>query len=319
MVNEESHEIVSEPDAGAPHNSEKPPNETVIEGEASRLDADGVAPEPEVVKTAPELEAEAARSEPPPPYSPPRERPAAPPQARPTGWVQGLVAGLVGGALVAGAANVLLPANSSLSEADANRLAALELTASREGSAIDSLEKRVQSLQGASTAALAAVDKRVGALETRAPAPSGAHATDNKAAEGLSDEVKTIRADVDAVRGEIPKIAPLTDRIDKMESALAAAKAEKPPSDNPAAVAIVADTLRDKLASGVPFRQSSRRSPRSASIRRRSRRSRRWSAVLRPIVRWLRPSKPRSQKSWAPSRPSRAAASPTNSSLISTG
>ena len=272
MVNEESHEIVSEPDAGAPHNSEKPPNETVIEGEASRLDADGVAPEPEVVKTAPELEAEAARSEPPPPYSPPRERPAPPPQARSTGWVQGLVAGLVGGALVAGAANVLLPANSSLSEADANRLAALESTASREGSAIDSLEKRVQSLQGASTAALAAVDKRVGALETRAPAPSGADATDNKAAEGLSDEVKTIRADVDAVRGEIPKIAPLTDRIDKMESALAAAKAEKPPSDNPAAVAIVADTLRDKLASGAPFRQSSRRSPRSASIRRRSRR-----------------------------------------------
>ncbi len=52
MVNEESHEIVSEPDAEAPHNSEKPPNETVIEGEASRLDADGVAPEPQVVKAA---------------------------------------------------------------------------------------------------------------------------------------------------------------------------------------------------------------------------------------------------------------------------
>jgi hypothetical protein len=269
MVNEESHEIVSEPDAGAPHNRDKPPNDTVIEGEASRVDEDVVAPEPEVVKTAPELEAENARPEP-PPASPPPERPVPPSasESRAPGVGRSLLAGIVGGALVAAAAYALLPAKPTLSEADANRLATLESAASRDDSAIAGLDKRVQSLEGASpAAALAAVDKRVGALETNAPAPSGSDA--NKAVQSLPGDVKAIRADVDATRSEIPAIAArvakleaggppaeltaVTGRIDKIESALAAPKVEKAPIDNPAAIAIVADSLRDKLASGVAY------------------------------------------------------------------
>jgi hypothetical protein len=298
MVNEDSHEIVSEPDAGAPRNRDKPPNEAVIEGEASRVDEDAVAPEPEVAKAA-ELEAESARSEPPPPESPPRDRyvPPPPPEARRPGVLPALLAGLVGGALVAAGASALLP-KPSLSEADANRLATLESATTRDSSAIAGLDKRVQSLEGASTAALAAVDKRVqslegastaalaavdkrvGALETKAPAPSGSEApsgsgapsgsdASNEAVQSLSGDVKAIRADVDATRGAIPDIAarvakleaggppadltPLTGRIDKIESALAAPKVEKPPIDNPAAIAIVSEALRDKLASGASY------------------------------------------------------------------
>ncbi len=258
MVDEESHEIVSEPDAGAPRNRDKPPNDTVIEGEASRVEDEAVASEPEAVKITPEPEAESAPPEP-PAESRPREIPVSPPPpANPPGVGRSLVAGLVGGALVAAAAYALLPPKAALPEADANRLATLESASTREDSAIAGLDKRVQSLEGAHTAAaLAAVDKRVGLLEANTPASSVEDAGD----------VKTLRADVDAARGEIPSIAArvakleaggppadlaaVTGRIDKLESALAA---PKPPSaDNPAAIAIVAESLRDKLASGVPY------------------------------------------------------------------
>ena len=275
MVNEQSHEIVSEPDAGAPRNRDKPPNDAVIEGEASRVEDEAVAPEPESVQLIPELEAESVP--PPPPESTPSERPATPPppppQAKPAGGVvRSLIAGIVGGALVAAAAYALLPPKPGLSEADANRLATLELATTRDDSAIATLEKRLQSLEGAPTgAALAAVDKRLGALETKAPAPIGSDAS-NKVVQSLSGEVqnlsgdvKGLRSDVDATKGEIPAIAArvakleavpadltaVDGRIGKIESALAA---PKPPSpDNQAAIAIVADSLRDKLASGAPF------------------------------------------------------------------
>jgi hypothetical protein len=88
--------------------------------------------------------------------------------------------------------------------------------------------------------------------------------------------MKSLRADVDAARGEIPGIAArvaklessaspadlsaVTGRVDKIESALSGAKAEtraapdaSGPKGNPAALAIVAATVRDKLASGAPF------------------------------------------------------------------
>ena len=91
--------------------------------------------------------------------------------------------------------------------------------------------------------------------------------------------MKDLRADVDAARGEIPglsaRVAKLesgppqapaadlsgvTSRLDKIEAQLAAPKSEsrvapeKPTAgDNPAAVAIVAAALRDKLARGAPF------------------------------------------------------------------
>ncbi len=104
-----------------------------------------------------------------------------------------------------------------------------------------------------------------------------------------------------------------------MESALAAAKAEKPPSDNPAAVAIVADTLRDKLASGVPFPTElaaltalgvdpETLAPLKALVG--------GAPTNRALAASFEAAEP---KVLGASRPSRAAASPTSSSLISTG
>ena len=186
--------------------------------------------------------------------------------------------------------------NSGLTEAEQNRLAALETETSRDGAAIGDLDKRLGALEGArGGAALAAVEKRVGALEASA-ATSGVAGLDKRigvleaanAAEGrkidadaqavqsMSGDIKVLRADVDAARGEIPALAArlakletglssadltaLTSRVEKIESALAAPKVEtrvapeKPPaSDNPAATAIVADAIRDKLASGASY------------------------------------------------------------------
>ena len=146
--------------------------------------------------------------------------------------------------------------------------------------AIAGLDKRVAALEGTgSAAALAAIDKRLDALQAAKADDASGIAASVKAAQALSGEVKDLRADVDAARGEIPglsaRVAKLesgppqapaadlsgvTSRLDKIEAQLSAPKSEsrvapeKPTaSDNPAAVAIVADALRDKLARGAPF------------------------------------------------------------------
>ena len=95
----------------------------------------------------------------------------------------------------------------------------------------------------------------------------------------LATQVKDLRADIDAARGEIPGLAArvakletgaptandadlsaLAARLDKIEAALAAPKsetrvaAEKPAAaDNAAAIAIIAGAIADRLAAGAPF------------------------------------------------------------------
>jgi hypothetical protein len=278
MVDEESHEIAAEP-GGAPPNRDPRPTDTVIEGE--------VAQNPE-----------APAPEPPPPSAAPDE-PAPAPPAAPRVALRALVAGAIAGAIVsavAAALFTLLPPKAGLSEADANRLSGLETTVSQENAAIAGLDKRIGALEGVHTAAaLTALDKRVGAVETSA-AQSGvggldkrlgaleaANAADGQktaseadAVQNLSGDLRTLRADVDAARGEIPGLASrvaklesatssgdlssVEGRVGKLESALSGSKAETraapeapAPRDNPAALAIVAQTISDKLASGAPF------------------------------------------------------------------
>jgi hypothetical protein len=309
MVDRESHDIASEPVGGAPSNRDRRPNDTVIEGEIASPEAGApAAAEPD--RVGPEAqETRRPPPEPDPPAPPPR-----PPRAG-RAFAAGAAGGAVVAALAAAAGFYLFLPQAGLSEDDASRLGALETAASRDDAAIASLDKRIGAVEGAHTsAALAAVEKRVGALETngaasgvagldkrvgaletngaaygvaglekRLAALEAANAVegpkieaDTHTAEGLSGDVKTLRADIDAARGEIPGLAArvgkletgvasadlgaVSSRIDKLESALAAPKTEtrvapeNPSANNsPAAAAIVAETARDKLATGAAF------------------------------------------------------------------
>ncbi len=288
MVDEESQQTVPGPSGRAPSNRDKRPNDTVIEGEVAQTPAEAAATE--VQSGGPTAPEGGSAGEPAQPL---------PPRAKPIGAGRALAAGALGGAIVAalaaGAFYVYSP-NSGSTAAEQNRLAALETETSRDGAAIGDLDKRLGTLEGARTAAaLAAVEKRVNALETSVAA-SGVAGLDKRigvleaanAAEGrkidgeaqamqtLSGDIKVLRADVDAARGEIPALAArlatletgtssadltaLSGRVEKVESALAAPKVEtrvapeKPPaSENPAAIAVVTDAIRDKLASGSSY------------------------------------------------------------------
>ena len=129
-----------------------------------------------------------------------------------------------------------------------------------------SLDKRMGALEAsAGTSDLAELGKRVAALEAasaeNAPKAAAAVQAAQQAAQGdqqLATQLKDLRADIDAARGEIPgsaarlvkleagapkvgdaDLAALAGRLDKIEAALAAPKsetrvtAEKPtPADN---------------------------------------------------------------------------------------
>ena len=293
MVDGENHERASEPAGGAPSNRDKRPDDTVIEGEIA-------APEPgtpaAVDSEEPRPEAHDAQDA---AHATPELDSHAPP-SKPPGAGRAFAAGAAGGAIVAALAAaagfyLLLP-KASLSEADASRLNALESAASRADATLAGLDKRIGALEGEhAAAALAQLQKRLGALEANGAASGGAGLdkrvasleaasaveepkieADAHGVQALTSDVKTLRADVDAARGEIPALAArvakleagvasadlgaVSGRIDKLETALAAPKAEtraapeKPSADdNPAAAAIVAETARDKLASGAPF------------------------------------------------------------------
>ena len=259
MVDEESQHVASAPAAGAPVNRDRRHDPGVIDGEvAARLDDEAPA------GTA----AEAPRAGAPPGSAPPERQGLGGGRA----FVFGALGGLIVSALAAVGGYYALAPRTDLAKADAGRLAALEAQAGREGEEVQR--------QGAT---LIGLDKRLGALEAASAAGASKIAAAAQAAQGaqtVAADLKSLRADVDAARGEIPglsarvaklesaapqaaaapEISALVGRLDKVEAALAAPKTEtrvapeKPaPGDNPAAVAIVAEALRDKLAAGIPF------------------------------------------------------------------
>ena len=272
MVDEESQDVASvpaegapEPAGGAPANRDKRADPGVIEGEVSSRNDGEIA-------------------------SPAGEARAAPSGRRGRGAFVGFLAGALGGLVASAIAVVagfyLYAPKADLAEANAGRLAAIELQAQREDAAISGIDKRVGAIERTSSAAaIASVDKRVDALQAANAAvdnhlgalqaanadeaPRIAAAT--QSVQALTGEVKNLRADVDAARGEIPglqarvaklesgppqavavDLSAVTPRLDKIEAQLRAQ--EKPSaSDNPAAVAIIAESLRDKLDRGATF------------------------------------------------------------------
>ena len=279
MVDDETQDVSARP-AGAPPNRDARPDPGVIDGEIAARGPNEPEPPPSAAE-APESAAQ--------------PRPAAAPRAGFRGVLAGALAGLVVSALAVGAFYSLLAPGADV-EDSANRLAelgaqvqqenaALDAEAKRESAAVASLDKRVSALEtsGGSSGEL---DKRVAALETanadNGPKAVAAAQTAQQAVQTdqqLTTQVKDLRADIDAARGEIPGLAArvakleteapkandadlsaLAARLDKIEAALAAPKSEsrvapeKPaPADNSSAIAIIAGEIADKLAAGAPF------------------------------------------------------------------
>ena len=279
MVDDETQDVSARP-AGAPPNRDARPDPGVIDGEIAARGPNEREPPPSAAG-APESAAQ--------------PRPAPAPRAGFRGVLAGALAGLVVSALAVGAFYSLLAPGADV-EDSANRLAelgaqvqqenaALDAEAKRESAAVASLDKRVSALEtsGGSSGEL---DKRVAALETanadNGPKAVAAAQTAQQAVQTdqqLTTQVKDLRADIDAARGEIPGLAArvakleteapkandadlsaLAARLDKIEAALAAPKSEsrvapeKPaPADNASAIAIIAGEIEDKLAAGAPF------------------------------------------------------------------
>jgi hypothetical protein len=239
MVDEEIKDVSGGP-TGAPVNRDARREPEVIEGEIAAREAEdsNSSPDPTAAET---------RADP---------RPAA--KATPRTGARSLLAGAVGGLIVSalglGAGYSFLTSRADGSDTE-NRLGALEAQArqtngtlgaeaNRESAAVAALEKRISALEaGAGASNTADLDKRVTALEV-ASAGNGAA---SEATQRLATEAKDLRADVDAEKGQLPDLsarvaklesdapkanaagsdlAALAARIDKIEAALAAPKNE---------------------------------------------------------------------------------------------
>jgi hypothetical protein len=268
MVDEEIEDIPAGP-SGAPVNRDARREPEVIEGEVAARETDDSKSPP--YSTAPKTSAD-----PPPAAEPVRGAGA-------RGVLGGAVAGLIVSALALGAGYTLLAPKTDLSDAP-NRLSALETQArqtndaiaaetNRESAAIAALEKRIGALESSAGGSNAAdLGKRVAALE----AASAGNSAGSEATQRLAAQTKDLRADLDAEKGQLPDLsarvaklesdlskantnvssadlAALAARVDKIEAALAAPKPTRSPTDTDAAIAVLADAAKDRLRAGAPL------------------------------------------------------------------
>ena len=256
MVDEEIEDVPAGP-SGAPVNRDARREPEVIEGEVAAREKDDSESPPFATRAE-------TRADP---------RPAAK-AARGGGGrgvLGGAVAGLIVSALGLGAGYTLLAPKADTSDA-ANRLSALEAQArqtngavaaeaNRESAAIAALGKRISALESSARASNAAdVEKRVAALE----AASAGNSSASEATQRLEAQVKDLRADVDAEKSQLPDLAArvaklesdaskanaagsdfadLAARVDKVEAALAAPKNETRVAEEKLAAADNATTI----------------------------------------------------------------------------
>ena len=238
MVDEEIKDVSAGP-TGAPVNRDARREPDVIEGEMAGSDT-------EDSKSSPYATAAETRADPPAARAAPRN------SAR--SLLAGAVGGLVVSALGLGAGYSLLTSKADGTDTE-NRLGALEAQArqtndalgadaNRESAAVAALGKRIGALEASAGASNTAdLDKRVAALE----AASAGNGAASDATQRLAAQAKDLRADVDAEKGQLPDLsarvaklesdapkanaagsdlAALAARIDKIEAALAAPKNE---------------------------------------------------------------------------------------------
>lgn len=285
----------AEPTASKTPEVPKPAREPVtIEGEATDLTPapepgpvaeESVAAEPEVAPwTAPGTETTAetvasteaaAASEPaptPPPPNPARSSPSLWPAAG-----SGAVGAILGALLATGAAWELDPRAEPM-QALQNHQAALEATVASQAGAAKALETRLAALENrpAATGAVPdALDKRIARLESSAVRPEALLAlqSDVKAARAQADKALAAAGGASAPAGGgapvstaadprvdalAATVAPLADRLAKLEAAQAAPKAETrvAPSlvePDAASQAIAALALEQRVQAGEPF------------------------------------------------------------------
>jgi hypothetical protein len=256
MVDEEIKDVSAGP-TGAPVNRDARREPDVIEGEIAAREAEDSQSSPG--ETAAETRAD-----------PPTAAKAAP-RTGARSLLAGAVGGLIVSALGLGAGYTLLTPKADVSDT-ANRLGALEAQvrqtndavaaeANRESAAVAALEKRIGALESSAGAwNTADLDKRVTALE----AASAGNGAASDATQRLATQAKDLRADVDAEKGEIPELsarvaklesdvpkatasgsdlAALAARIDKIEAALAAPKNETRVAEEKLAAADNATTI----------------------------------------------------------------------------
>jgi len=249
MVDEEITDVSAGP-TGAPVNRDARREPEVIEGEIAARDAEESvsSPDPTASETRPD------------------PRPAA--RGAPRNGARSLLAGAVGGIVVSalglGAGYSFLTSKADVSETD-NRLGALEAqakqtnaalgaAANRDSAAVAALEKRIGALEASPGASSTAdLDKRIAALE----AASAGNGAVGEATQRLTAQTKDLRADIDAEKDALPDLsarvaklessapnasaagpdlAALAARVDKVEGALAAPKSEtRVAADKPAA------------------------------------------------------------------------------------
>ncbi len=267
MVDEEIQDMPAGP-SGAPVNRDARREPEVIEGEiAARELEDGKPPSDSArPKTSADL--------------PPTAKAA--PRTGARGFLAGALGGLIVSALGLGAGYTLLAPKFDSTDT-ANQLSALETQArqtndaiaaeaKRESAAVASLEKRIGALESSAGSSNAAdLEKRVAALEAAGAGTSAA----TEATQRLAAQAKDLRADVDADKSQIPELsarvakvesdaskanaagtdlAALAARIDKIETALAAPKTEtRSTADTAAAIAISAEAAEESLREGQPL------------------------------------------------------------------
>jgi hypothetical protein len=266
MVDEEIKDASAGP-MGAPVNRDARPEPDVIEGEIAGRETDDSKASPYADAGETSADARAAA------------------RAAPRNSARSLLAGAVGGIVVSvlglGAGYSLLTSKADGTDTE-NRLGALEAQtrqtnaalgagANRESTAVAALEKRIGALEASAGASNTTdLDKRVTALE----AASAGNGASSDVTQRLAAQAKDLRADVDAEKSAIPDLsarvaklesdtpkagagssdlAVLAARIDKIEGALTAPKsAEKPAaSDNAATIAIIAEVAEERLRSGA--------------------------------------------------------------------
>ncbi len=240
MVDEDINDLSPGP-TGVPINRDARGEPEVIEGDIAAREAED--------KTTPYATTAETRADPP-----------AAAKAAPRNGARSLLAGAVGGLVVSAlglaAGYSFLASKADVSDTE-NRLGALEAQArqtnealgaeaNRESAAVAALEKRIGSLEASAGASNTSdLGKRVAALEA-AGAGNGAS---GDATQRLAAQVKDLRADVDAEKGALPELsaqvaklesdapkanaagpdlAALAARVDKLEAALAAPKNEAP-------------------------------------------------------------------------------------------
>jgi hypothetical protein len=216
MVDEEIKDLSAGP-TGAPVNRDARREPDVIEGEIAGSDREDSRSSPY---------ATTAETRPDPPAA------GATPRNSARSLLAGAVGGLVVSALALGAGYSLLTSKADGTDTQ-NRLGALEMQArqtndalgagaNRESAAVAALEKRIGALEASLKASNTTdLDKRVAALE----AGSAGNGAASDATQRLTAQAKDLRADVDAEKGAIPE---LSARVAKLESAAPKASAAGP-------------------------------------------------------------------------------------------